>query len=1210
MPEYGVIGLANLVKLVAAEFISEGEAVHRAMAADWAWDGNQVLAAVEVISRMRREGRLREARIFSVLLMAVAEGVHPQLWRAVAVEFVLVVTEVAAERPDGDLYDRACDVAARLLPEADANELLAVAHLKLEPFAVDPITGTYPERTGILRARSGLRPFDGSVNTGMPPPDQSLAEAQQLFAALADMLTGVGRGVALVEQAYAAFSLSSDGGSQSPDAYLALCAKAWPLLESEPLGTARACWILARHNALGLVPGHPLVMPPPARLMEAYGSRLGTAVIAIGLQLFSAHDRALARSLCDQAVAALPDGEFEGRRSWFTAFPAHILPEDPTDCAAAAAGSLPTLAASGRAAGWTSAQVADAMLHALAHDMTGAQVDIGEVRPDRVLLRNKVVADRLERVGRNLVSVDDASAVVQLILAAGLHAESGFREAAERCLQFASFSTQESHDAACAAVDELVKWADLLAARLGQPGVNDLHQIYRTCFYHLSEEPRPLSLAALMQLTKGRAFARSQTEPGPLAPMTPVEAAALADAETAQARLPPQSATRSAEPDADLLDSELFLGAYLLDAEMQPGHTPLEELANRRRMCQRLDSIRLAAEIGPVPVLTDQEVRGKLPEDAVLVSIYEGGLLPDAEPGMLYAFETTAEYWAGIILYPDTPASLMPETSILTKEGGISRQIRLMPGTPNIAHVRRLLLEDPLNRPVSREAEGALAATTSIFKGMLGELARLRQAGKRQLVIWPHGGYYSFPFHLLPTGNGRILADDWTVAMVPSLQSVVGVPRKVGRESVLAVASPLGGVKYGLPGEPEVSRQAAAVAAEFGADPILDAMATTDRFISGATQARFIHIAAHGAQYLPAPLFDAIYLTDSPLYAHHVAQMDLRGVELVSLSACESALLRFDLNDNLYGMAAAFMRAGAAAVVGALWPVQATVAATFFVDLYSRLARGTAKLAAFRDAQSATRGRHPHYRDWAAFTIIGDCWERLPMESFEIPMPELSPVALEARQELHGRLEKSVLRTRRISVGEPHVIPLRPEDISDETTAKFLRREADAASFVFWLLSLSISFYPEPEDPINSAAIGLLLTHDGPYGSPPPIAWSIWPTKLSAPSSQNSTSLTVTAKLGLLEPQASHTITSTPDTPFLLGLGEGQSDPEWRFRRSRGREIEGIHRLAAIIRAPGDVQVTGAVTIAASIHRRIAGIVRYRASLPPGLSSISLPPHR
>jgi hypothetical protein len=227
------------------------------------------------------------------------------------------------------------------------------------------------------------------------------------------------------------------------------------------------------------------------------------------------------------------------------------------------------------------------------------------------------------------------------------------------------------------------------------------------------------------------------------------------------------------------------------------------------------------------------------------------------------------------------------------------------------------------------------------------------------------------------------------------------------------------------------------------------------------------------------------------------------------------------------------------------------------------------------------------------------------MQSFEIVLPELTPVVLEARAELNGRPDRPALQTRRVSIGEPQAMQLSPDVLSDGIAAEFLRQQAGTADF--WLLTLAISFYPDSAEPIDSAAVGLLLSHDGPDVSPPAIAWSLWPTKLLAPGNQSNT-ITVSAQLGFIQPQISRTTTRDHGDPFLLGLGEGQSDPEWRFRRSSDCEIEGIHRLAAIIRAPRGAHVTGAVTIAASIRYRIAGLARYRAVLPAGLASISLPP--
>jgi CHAT domain-containing protein len=258
-------------------------------------------------------------------------------------------------------------------------------------------------------------------------------------------------------------------------------------------------------------------------------------------------------------------------------------------------------------------------------------------------------------------------------------------------------------------------------------------------------------------------------------------------------------------------------------------------------------------------------------------------------------------------------------------------------------------------------------------------LARLHDEGRNKLVVWPHGPQYVLPFHLLPTGDERLVADDWTVMVAPAVECVTGACQASGTrdfadtanaaDAALVMASPLGGVPFGLAAEPSLSEQAAAVAREFGADPL--ATATRMDFARKAPGARYVHIAAHGGFYNPAPLFHQILLDDGPLYAHDVLKLDLRSVDLVTVSACESLLMRYDESDNILGMPAAFMRAGVSAVVGTLWPIEPETAMDFFVTLYGRLANGDDKLTAFRLAQADTRRRHAEYRDWGAFCMLG-----------------------------------------------------------------------------------------------------------------------------------------------------------------------------------------------------------------------------------------------
>jgi CHAT domain-containing protein len=252
-------------------------------------------------------------------------------------------------------------------------------------------------------------------------------------------------------------------------------------------------------------------------------------------------------------------------------------------------------------------------------------------------------------------------------------------------------------------------------------------------------------------------------------------------------------------------------------------------------------------------------------------------------------------------------------------------------------------------------------------------------AGVQRLFVVPHGPLHYLPFQALHDGQQYLISKSglavWPSAAVGAqlLARAQNAPR-----ALLAFGNPATDRNVPLPG---AEREVAQLAALFQKRQVFVRQeATKAQFKQRANQASVLHVAAHAEVDEVDPMFSRILLAPESsgdtglLEAREIFNVNMGGVTLVTLSACESGLGRVNRGDEIVGFTRSFLSAGADSVIASLWPVADDSTEALMSKLYAELTAGRDLMSAMQTAQLEVqknrRFAHPFF--WAPFNVIGN----------------------------------------------------------------------------------------------------------------------------------------------------------------------------------------------------------------------------------------------
>gem|GEM_PF-1849402 len=258
--------------------------------------------------------------------------------------------------------------------------------------------------------------------------------------------------------------------------------------------------------------------------------------------------------------------------------------------------------------------------------------------------------------------------------------------------------------------------------------------------------------------------------------------------------------------------------------------------------------------------------------------------------------------------------------------------------------------------------------------------ALVETSGAERIVFMPHSGLHLLPLHLIEVrGSGSevrgegsaatltpdpspltpYLMDKYEIAYAPSASMLRFVLNRAALplNSLFAVANPTKDLLF-------TDAEVRGIAGHFTQPDILwYENAVKDAVLKNAGKASAVHFSCHGSFQVDKPLDSMLILAgETSDNAKNLslkdifAELKLRHGATVTLSACETGMVKLERGDEYVGLPSGFLHSGASSVISSLWAVDDLSNVLLMGRLYDNIvAKQMGKAAAIREAQHYVR---------------------------------------------------------------------------------------------------------------------------------------------------------------------------------------------------------------------------------------------------------------